>query len=161
MSTDDHKHEADRMQEPKPELSRRGFLVTLRGFLTAVGATALLAPVIAFFWPAKLEETPSEPIPVGGDDSIAPGEAQTVRYGRYPAIVINNPESGLVAFSAVCTHFACLVAWDAEAQVLACPCHEGFFDPVDGSVISGPPPTALESIPVNIQDGTIFIGGET
>jgi Rieske Fe-S protein len=160
MSNDDPKQDAGRMQEPVAKLSRRGFLVTLRGFLTAVGATALLAPVIAFFWPAKLEEMPSEPIPVGDEDSLAPGEAQTVRFGRYPAIVINNPESGLVAYSAVCTHFACLVAYDAEAQVLACPCHEGFFDPVDGSVISGPPPTALESIPVKILNGTIFIGGE-
>lgn len=160
MSNDDPMHDAGRMQEPESELSRRGFLVTLRGFLTAVGATALLAPVIAFFWPAKLEEMPSEPIPVGDEDSIAPGEALTVRFGRYPAIVINTQKSGLVAYSAVCTHFACLVAYDAEAQVLACPCHEGFFDPVDGSVISGPPPTALESIPVNIQNGTIFIGGE-
>jgi cytochrome b6-f complex iron-sulfur subunit len=148
------------MQEPEPELTRRGFLATLNHFLAAVGVTALLAPVIAFFWPAKLAETPSDPVPVGDEDSIAPGQAQTVRFGRYPAIVINAPGKGLVAYSAVCTHFACLVAWDAEDQVLACPCHEGYFDPLDGSVISGPPPEPLESIPLKIVDGTIFIGGE-
>jgi arsenite oxidase small subunit len=160
MSKEEHNPGANHMQEPEPQLSRRGFLTTVRGFLAAAGVTALLAPVIAFFWPAKLEETPSDPVPVGDEGSIAPGEARTVRFGRYPAIVINTPQKGLVAYSAVCTHFACLVAWNAEAQVLACPCHEGFFDPQDGSVISGPPPTALEAIPIKIMDGTIFIGGE-
>ncbi|MDF1500259.1 MAG: ubiquinol-cytochrome c reductase iron-sulfur subunit [Anaerolineales bacterium] len=160
MSNQDHNQAAQHMQEPEARLSRRGFLTTLQGFLAAVGVTALFAPVIAFFWPAKLEETPSDPVPVGDKDSIAPGDAQTVRFGRYPAIVINTPGKGLVAYSAVCTHFACLVAWDPEAQVLACPCHEGYFDPSDGSVISGPPPAPLESIPLKITDGTIFIGGE-
>lgn len=160
MPSEDHIQEVSHMKEPAPRLSRRGFMKTLRGFLAAAGLTALFAPVIAFFWPAKLEEMPSEPVPVGDEGSIAPGQAQTVRFGRYPAIVINTPAKGLVAFSAVCTHFACLVAWDAQAQVLACPCHEGFFDAEDGSVISGPPPTALQPIPVNITDGTILIGGE-
>ncbi len=160
MSNGEHKNKEHHMQEPEPKLSRRGFLTTLQGFLAAAGVTALLAPVIAFFWPAKLEETPSDPVPVGDEGSIATGQAQTVRFGRYPAIVINTPEKGLVAYSAVCTHFACLVAWDAEAGVLACPCHEGYFDPIDGSVISGPPPTALESIPLKIVNGTILIGGE-
>lgn len=159
MSNDAHTKE-DHMPEPEPKLTRRGFLTTLQGFLAAAGLTALLGPVIAFFWPEKLEETPSDPVPVGDEGSIAPGESQTVRFGRYPAIVINTAEKGLVAYSAVCTHFACLVYWDAEAQVLACPCHEGYFDAVDGSVISGPPPAPLESIPLNIIDGTIFIGGE-
>ncbi|MGD8731985.1 MAG: Rieske 2Fe-2S domain-containing protein, partial [Anaerolineales bacterium] len=112
MTHEVHKHDTNHMQEPEPRLTRRGFLTTLQGFLAAVGVTALLGPIIAYFWPAKLEETPSDPVPVGDEGSIAPGEAQTVRFGRYPAIVINTPEKGLVAYSAVCTHFACLVAWD-------------------------------------------------
>lgn len=160
MPNQDNNAEDHHMHEPESKLNRRGFLTILQGFLAAAGATALLAPIISFFWPAKLEEMPSDPVPVGDEGSIAPGEAQTVRFGRYPAIVINTAEKGLVAYSAVCTHFACLVAYDPEAKLLACPCHEGFFDPVDGSVISGPPPNPLEAIPLNITDGTIFIGGE-
>jgi Rieske Fe-S protein len=160
MSKQDHKQGEHHMKEPEPRLSRRGFLKTLESFIAAAGLSALLAPVIAFFWPAKLEETPSDPVAVGNEGSIAEGQSQTVRFGRYPALVINTPEKGLVAYSAVCTHFACLVAFDAEAQVIACPCHEGYFDPIDGSVISGPPPAPLETIPVWTKDGTIFIGGE-
>jgi Rieske Fe-S protein len=148
------------MTDQEPKLERRGFLKMLNRLLALGGAAALLGPVIAYFWPAKLEEVPSEPVPVGNADEIQTGQARTIRFGRYPAIVINNPETGFVAYSAVCTHFACLVKWNPESGRLECPCHEGFFDPRDGSVISGPPPAPLESIRVFTQDGTLFIGGE-
>lgn len=140
-------------------VSRRGFLDLLQKVIAFTGVVAIVGPIIAFFWPADLEEVPSEPVAVGPDGSIPTGASKTVRYGRYPAIVINT-EEGLRAYSAVCTHFACIVAWDPENNRIACPCHEGFFDPRDGSVISGPPPEPLETIPIFSQDGTLFIGGE-
>jgi Rieske Fe-S protein len=121
---------------------------------------ALAGPVVAYFWPAKLEEVPSEPMPVGEAGSLPLGEAKTIRYGRYPAIILNTAERGLVAYSAVCTHFACIVKWNADNGMIECPCHEGFFDPDDGTVISGPPPEPLAEIRLFIDDGTIYIGGE-
>lgn len=142
------------------KLPRRGFIKVINGFLATLGLTALVGPVIAYFWPAKLEEVPSEPVSLGAPDSIAVGEAKTVRFGRYPAIVINTPEKGLVAYSAVCTHFACIVKWNQADGVLECPCHAGYFDPLDGSVISGPPPSPLEAVRVFTEGGTLYIGGE-
>ena len=148
------------MTDQEPKLERRSFIKFLNRLLAFGGAAALIGPVIAYFWPARLEEVPSDPVPVGDASGLAPGNSLTVRFGRYPAIVINNPDTGLAAYSAVCTHFACLVKYNPESGMLECPCHEGFFDPRDGSVISGPPPTALEPIRVFTQDGTLFIGGE-
>lgn len=140
-------------------ISRRGFLDIVQKIAAATGLAVIVGPVIAFFWPADLEEVPSEPVAVGPEGSIPVGGSKTVRFGSYPAIVLNT-EDGLRAFSAVCTHFACIVTWDPENNVLACPCHEGYFDPSDGSVISGPPPAPLESIPLFNQEGTLFIGGD-
>ena len=148
------------MTDREPELERRGFIKLLNRAIALGGVAFLLGPIIAYFWPAILEEVPSEPIAIGPVDSIHPGEAKTVRYGRYPAIVINQAEAGLVAYSAVCTHFACLVKWNPDSGMLECPCHEGYFDPRDGSVISGPPPSPLTSIAVFNQDGNLMIGGE-
>lgn len=144
----------------EPKLSRRGFLHLLNRILAATGLAAVVGPVVAYFWPAKLEEVPSEPIPIGDEGSISEGEAKTVRYGRYPAIILNTAGRGLVAYSAVCTHFACLVKWNPESGKIECPCHEGYFDPTDGSVISGPPPDPLLEIRLFTEDGTVFIGGE-
>jgi Rieske Fe-S protein len=149
------------MTDEEASIHRRGFLKVFYQLLAATGLAALAAPIIAFFWPSELEEVPSEPVPVGPVDSIPVGEAKTIRYGRYPAMVLNLPKEGLVAYSAVCTHFACIVKWNPEIGKIECPCHEGFFDPIDGTVISGPPPEPLPSIPIFSQDDTLFIGGET
>ena len=141
-------------------LTRKDFLKLLNTFLTITGLAVIATPIVAYFFPAKLEEIPSEPVPVGPEEQLGPGESKTISYGRYPALVINTSE-GLRAYSAVCTHFACLVKWDPELGEIVCPCHEGYFDPLDGSVISGPPPTSLEAIKIEIVDGQIYIGGET
>jgi Rieske Fe-S protein len=139
-------------------MTRREFLKILNRGLAITGLAVLIAPVVAFFYPPKLEETPSEPVLVGNVDDISVGESVTVRFGRYPAIVLNT-QDGLRAYSAVCTHFACIVKWEPENNQITCPCHAGFFDPLDGSVISGPPPEALTPIPIEIVNGDIYIGG--
>lgn len=139
-------------------ITRRDFLNMVKKGFAATGLTALLAPVVAFFYPPSLEETPAEAVLVGTIDDIPPGESLTVSFGRYPALVIHT-EEGLKAYSAVCTHFACICKWDREEQVIFCPCHEGYFEPLEGEVISGPPPLPLEKIPLTITNGEIFIGG--
>lgn len=140
------------------KISRRDFLKLTNRFLTVTGLAIVLGPIIAFFYPSNLEEVPSEPVLVGSEEELLPGESKTVRFGRYPAIVINTSE-GIRAYSAVCTHFACIVKWDHELYEIVCPCHDGFFNPFNGDVISGPPPTPLNPIEVEVIDGQIYIGG--
>lgn len=148
------------MTSEEPKLSRRGFLQILNRVLAVAGVAAVLGPVVAYFWPSKLEEVPSEPVAVGDPESIPIGDSKTVRFGRYPALVIHTREHGWVAYSAVCTHFACIVKWNPEEDMIECPCHEGYFRAEDGSVISGPPPRPLDPIPLFVQENTLFIGGE-
>jgi Rieske Fe-S protein len=148
------------MSTEDPNLTRRGFLQLVNKLLAVTGVAVVLGPIIAYFWPNKLEEVPAEPVVVGDPDSIPVGQSKTIRFGRYPALVINTAERGLVAYSAVCTHFACIVNWNEEEGVIECPCHEGYFRAEDGSVISGPPPRPLDAIPIFIEDDTLFIGGE-
>ena len=142
-------------------ITRRDFVKLLTRLLGLVGLGAFAAPLVAYFFPAKLEEMPSEPVLVGPEAELPLNQSKTVRFGRYPALVIHTPE-GLRAYSAVCTHFACIVAWDAELGQIVCPCHEGYFEPYDGNVISGPPPTPLLSLGVEVVDGDIYVvpGGE-
>lgn len=147
------------MPEQKPRSTRREFIKLVQGLLAATGVAAFVGPILAYFWPAKLEDVPSEPVPVGPSDSVAPGESKTVAYGRYPALVINT-EEGIRAYSAVCTHFACIVKWNPESGMIECPCHEAFFAAVDGSVIDGPAPRSLDEINTFVQDDILFIGGE-
>jgi len=118
------------------KFTRRDFINLGKTFLTVTGLAVVLGPVIAYFYPANLEETPSEPVLVCAEEELGPGESKTIRFGRYPAIVINTTE-GLRAYSAVC----------------------GYFNPHDGAVISGPPPTPLDSLQIEIDNGDIYVGG--
>jgi cytochrome b6-f complex iron-sulfur subunit len=141
-----------------PKITRREFVKLVNKGLAVTGAAAIVGPVVAYFYPSNLQETPSEPVRVCTLDELPVGESKTIGYGRYPALVINTPE-GLRAFSAVCTHFACIVKWEKDKSSIYCPCHDGYFDPLDGHVVSGPPPLALTIIPVNVVNNEIFIGG--
>ncbi len=141
------------------EVSRREFLNFGKKLLVVTGLAAVAAPIVAFFYPTKLEEIPSEPVAAGSIEDIPINSSKTIRFGRYPALIVNIPE-GLRAYSAVCTHFACIVKWDPELQQIVCPCHEGYFDARDGSVISGPPPTPLEKLTIEVVEDQVYIGAE-
>ena len=141
-----------------PNFSRRDFLKLTNRFLTVTGLAIILGPVVAYFYPSELEEVPSDPVLVGPEDELPIGVSKTVRFGRYPALIVNTSE-GLRAYSAVCTHFACVVKWDSDKKTIYCPCHDGFFDPLNGEVISGPPPTPLDPVKVEVVDGQIYVGG--
>ncbi len=139
-------------------ITRREFIKLVNKGLVATGTAAILGPIVAYFYPSNLQETPSEPILVCKVDELPMGESKIIAYGRYPALVINT-SSGLHAFSAVCTHFACIVKWEAAQGKIYCPCHDGYFDPTDGRVLAGPPPLPLTPIPVKVVNNKIYVGG--
>jgi Rieske Fe-S protein len=139
-------------------ITRREFVKLVNRGLVVTGAAVIVGPLVGYFYPKNLQETPSEPVLVCPVDELPIGESKTIGYGRYPALVINTPD-GLRAFSAVCTHFACIVKWNADQGKIYCPCHDGYFDPNDGHVIAGPPPLGLTPIAVNVVNNEIYIGG--
>lgn len=70
--------------------------------------------------------------------------------------------TGIVAYSAVCTHTGCdITDWDSEARRFQCPCHDSQFDPSDGArVVGGPAPRQLPSLPLKIEGGALVAAGE-
>jgi nitrite reductase/ring-hydroxylating ferredoxin subunit len=70
-------------------------------------------------------------------------------------IVVTQPAEGTFkAFTAVCTHEACLVG-SVKDGVISCPCHGSAFSAADGSVQNGPATRALKEMPVTVQDGEV------
>ncbi len=159
----------DGMQEermgPEPErgaesaVSRRRFLRWLLGFSVFATLAMVAAPVVAFLVPPQSSAAGSGgKIPAGKTTDIPPGQGKVVPMGSKPAIVVNT-EQGILAYSAICTHLGCIVAFDNLSNTIACPCHDGRFNPATGAVVSGPPPTGLASIEVSIEGEDIFLVG--
>jgi cytochrome b6-f complex iron-sulfur subunit len=71
-------------------------------------------------------------------------------------IIVRTGERDVKAMSTVCTHLGCTVYWEKDKKEFYCPCHQGRFDQ-EGNVVSGPPPRALDSYKVEIQDNNVFI----
>ena len=71
-----------------------------------------------------------------------------------PAVLVHLESGDFAAYSAVCTHQQCTVAYQ-DGQ-LSCPCHGSLFDPANGGeVVQGPAQEPLPEIPVQVQDGQI------
>lgn len=77
-----------------------------------------------------------------------------------PSVAVSLPGGNVVAFDAVCTHAGCQVNYDSGQRLLVCPCHGAQFDPAHGAaVVTGPAPTALPSIKVQVgSDGGVYAG---
>ncbi len=89
-------------------------------------------------------------IPVGKAVAFTDG-AQGV-----PAYCVHKSAGEFVAFSAVCTHAGCTVAFSDSAKQFLCPCHGSIFNALTGAVVQGPAPSPLPSISVKETNGTIY-----
>jgi nitrite reductase/ring-hydroxylating ferredoxin subunit len=91
---------------------------------------------------------------IASESEVAPGSAIKFKDSGKPAVLVHLDNGDFVAYSAVCTHQACTVAYqDGE---LACPCHGSVFDPADGAaVVTGPATRPLPEIPVKVQGGEV------
>jgi len=151
------------MTQPISDLSntpvtRRGFIQILLGFSIISTVVGMLVPVIGYLLPKSANADSGAPVNVGKTEDFGPGSGKIVSVNDKPVIVVNTKAGGLKAFTAICTHLGCIVNWDSRKGNIACPCHDGIFNPVTGAVVSGPPPKPLAQYEVVVKDGQVLIG---
>ena len=91
---------------------------------------------------------------IASTSEVAPGGAVAFGPKANPAVLVHLDSGDFVAYSAICTHQGCTVAY--QGGQLACPCHGSVFDPANGgAVVTGPATTPLPEIPVKVQGGEV------
>jgi arsenite oxidase small subunit len=91
---------------------------------------------------------------IASTSEVAPGDAARFKDSGNPAILVHLDSGDFVAYSAICTHQGCTVAY--QGGQLACPCHGSVFDPASGgAVVTGPATRPLPEIPVKVQGGEV------
>ena len=141
----------------------------------AVGLGSAAVPLVAACGSdggsAGSEETPKASGAAGGDGpQVRKGQAiaKESEVGSGSAFPFTDAETGqqsvlvhlengkFAAYSAICTHQACAVAYQPQTQKLACPCHGSVFDPVDGArPTTGPAQVPLPEVAIRVEGGEI------
>jgi cytochrome b6-f complex iron-sulfur subunit len=142
---------------PAGTSGRRRFLGWLGGLTVVSTASMVLTPIVGFLLPTSSSAGGNGgKVLVGTTDDIPPGAGKVVAMGSKPAIVVNT-NTGVKAYSAICTHLGCVVAWNDLSSQIVCPCHGGIFNPSNGAVVAGPPPTGLPPLSVSVEGNQIFL----
>lgn len=137
--------------------TRRRLLRILAGLAGVSTVSIVATPVVGFLIPTRESASAAGgKVAVASPAQIPPGSGKVVAVGSKPAIVV-NVDGTFKAYSAICTHLGCIVAYDANQRAIVCPCHDGHFSPANGSVISGPPPAPLAALTVSVEGDKIMI----
>lgn len=136
------------------EVTRREFVRFLA--LASGGFAAGNVGIAA--WSSLRSINAGEPREIVPLDQVPEGSAHLFSYptDADPAILVHLPGGDLRAFSQKCTHLGCVVYYQPDTNEMECPCHEGFFDPETGEVVSGPPQRPLGQIEVEVRDGVVW-----
>ena len=143
-------------RKSKISVDRRGFLR-----VSTVAAIAVAGAVFGKLY----SRTASARASAGGESgskkiiegaAIKVGATHTfISKAGTPAVLFRT-KTGVFAYSAVCTHQGCTVAFDSASKKLQCGCHGAVFDPFsDAKVVTGPTNQPLAKIKVATEGAWI------
>jgi Rieske Fe-S protein/uncharacterized membrane protein YphA (DoxX/SURF4 family) len=133
----------------KVTIDRRGFLrfSTVAAFAVAAAALGKVFPKTGASSASAGENSVSKKIIE--DASFEVGATFNFESKDGTPAVLFRTKAGVFAYSAVCTHEGCTVAFNSASKNLQCGCHGAVFDPFDGAkVVTGPTNQPLAKIKV-------------
>lgn len=152
----------------KKEASRRGFFILLSGVLAGFIAFVLAIPLVASIFGtvkkvknkifSRLTPVNTIPIlkPVNLNFETAKTDAFIKNVETQDAWVVKRSDTDITVFSPICPHLGCRYAWNSNQKLFICPCHNSVYT-IDGKVVSGPAPRGLDTLPLKIEHGELYI----
>ncbi|MEW6001221.1 MAG: ubiquinol-cytochrome c reductase iron-sulfur subunit [Nitrospirota bacterium] len=152
-----------------PEFTRHRFLKLLIGSMSFLLGLILGIPfIVALVSKLRIGEIGwSRVVSV---DSLPSGEPVRVNFTErkedayiyertlYSVWAIKH-SSQLTIFSPICPHLGCYYNWNLQTRHFECPCHFSVFS-IDGTVLSGPAPRPLDTLPYKVENGILYVKWE-
>jgi menaquinol-cytochrome c reductase iron-sulfur subunit len=149
--------------------TRRQFYIgAIYGLWAIISAALGLPALFSLLFPPKARKE-NEWVEAGDISRIAPDSPVEMSFRRNrvdgwkviseksTAWVVKHADNSVVAFGPQCTHLGCAYHWEEGKNEFLCPCHSSLFA-MDGRVISGPAPRALDRYDVKVQGSKLLIG---
>jgi Rieske Fe-S protein len=122
----------------------------------AASIISFLYPAFKFMNPPAVPEAAVNEVAAGKVQDLKPNSGKIVKFGSRPVLLIHTGDNEWRAFSAVCTHLNCTVQYQEASHQIWCACHNGLYN-LNGQVVSGPPPKALEEYAVRIRGDEVVV----
>ena len=147
---------------------RRRFLELVIGLFTSLIGIAVAVPFLASIVGSSYRARKDlaakagslAGVPVGRPVDMAYEEMAADGFLRRPTVrhvwVVKRSATEATVFSPICPHLGCRYDWDARDSLFKCPCHASVFR-MDGTVVSGPAPRSLDTLPAEIRDGVLYV----
>ena len=160
--------EANTPVENQTESTRRLFLQWATGILTLLCGMVVGIPLIgSFVGPAFMTMKTTwikvadiETLPVGRPVDVSAAGVQVDAYVQESVIrhlwAVKNSDTEITVFSPICTHLGCHFNWNPASAHFECPCHGSVFA-LDGTVLGGPAPRRLDTLPTKIENGELYV----
>ncbi|MGH9672330.1 MAG: ubiquinol-cytochrome c reductase iron-sulfur subunit [Bryobacteraceae bacterium] len=154
---------------PEPSPSRRIFLVAwIYGLWAVISAALGLPAAVYLLFPPKVARKDDwvdagdlAQFPMKAPEEIVfrrnRKDGWRVISEKATAWIVRLSDKEAVALAPQCTHLGCAYHWDDQKQYFLCPCHTSTFS-MDGSVLSGPAPRALDRHIVRVESGKLRLG---
>ncbi len=139
-------------------LTRRRLTEILIGFVALFLTAGVVTAILKYLWPQTSAVSAATEVRIAAVDDAPTGSATKFSFNGKAAVLLHMP-AGYRAFGVVCTHLGCIAQWKSDENDIVCPCHLGRYDPNTGAVISGPPPSPLPAINIQVRDGAIYALG--
>jgi arsenite oxidase small subunit len=142
------------------DLNRRGFIAST---LSLMGVFFVSSTPLMVLSKNRKDEADDSELFIVNEQDLAVGDSIQFAYPEEndPALLIRISDKEYRAYNIKCTHLMCPVYFEKDTEKLVCPCHHGFFNVEDGSVLAGPPPRGLPSIKLKFKDQKIYAVGIT
>lgn len=154
---------------PAEPTRRRFYLAGIYGLWALMGAAFSIPAAIYLLLPPK-RKGKEEWVEVGDIGSLTLDQPEEMSFQRVrkdgwklitektTAWVTRISDHEVVAYTPTCTHLGCAYHWDEKAKNFLCPCHTSTFG-LDGKVLAGPAPRALDRYLVKIDGSRLYVGG--
>jgi menaquinol-cytochrome c reductase iron-sulfur subunit len=168
MNRDGDGHEHDQGPFHTPVGSRRTFFQWVIGAVAAIIGAGLAVPLVGYVLSPAFKRREPLWVQVGDVHALKVLEPTqldyiaTVRDGwmeskaQKAVWAVKQAGGEVTVFSPICTHLGCGYRWDESVRKFKCPCHGSVFD-VTGTVVGGPAPRPLDTLPVKVEAGRLFV----
>jgi len=160
--------EADKVINKGIESPRRRFFKLAIGVMTFLSGLAVGIPLIGSFVGPVLRPMRTNWVKVAGVGTLPAGQpvslsavdVQVDAYLQESVIrhlwAVKNSDTEINVFSPICPHLGCYYNWNPASGHFECPCHGSVYAP-DGTVLGGPAPRRLDTLPVKIENGELYV----